>query len=472
MTRPWHCRAALGEGRGRGVALLGLSLLAALASCDRRTITDPPAEPSLDLQLRQQLGVWGVIPIGAVTPADPALVELGRSLFFDKVLSGNRDVSCATCHNPLLRATDGLSLSIGTGTVGDGASRTLGVGREFAPRNAPSLLNQGLGPVYMFWDARVALQGGPVPGGGGAFKTPAGAALPGGLTSVLAAQAMFPVTNRNEMRGNAGDRDVFGAPNELAAYDDAQFGAIWAATMKRLLAINEYLAKFNAAFPGTPATALGFQHAANAIAAFETQLFTRTNSPFDRYLARDDHSLSVDAKHGALLFFGRARCSSCHFGPLLGGQNFASAGVPQLGPGVGSAAPLDAGMEPQFTGQKQRFMFRVPTLRNVELTAPYMHDGAYATLEAVIGHYNDVTKALRTYDVTQLDPVLRGTYHGDETTISAVLASLDPRLKSPLNLTDDEQRQLVAFLKSLTDPAARDLSAVIPASVPSGLPIR
>lgn len=470
MTRPSHGKAA--SGRGHGMALLGLSLLAVLVSCDRRTVTDPPAGPSLDAQLRQQLGLWGAIPIGAVAPANPALVDLGRSLFFDKVLSGNRDVSCATCHNPLSHATDGRSLSIGTGGVGDGASRTLGAGRQFTPRNAPSLLNQGLGPVYMFWDARVAAQGGPVQGGGGAFKTPAGAALPSGLTNVLAAQAMFPVTNRNEMRGNAGDRDVFGAPNELADYDDAQFGAIWAGTMKRLLAINEYLAKFNAAFPGMPASALGFQHAANAIAAFETQAFTRTNSPFDRYLARDDNALSTDAKHGALLFFGRARCSACHFGPLLGGQNFASAGVPQLGPGVGSAAPLDGGTDPQFVGQTQRFVFRVPPLRNVELTAPYMHNGAYATLEAVIDHYDDVTKALRTYDVNQLDPVLRGTYHGDETTISAVLASLDGLLGIRLKLTDEEKRQLVAFLKSLTDPAARDLSAVIPASVPSGLPVR
>lgn len=450
----------------RGARIWACSI-AMLGACGGDTISDPPATPSLDAQLRQTIAGWGVVPIGAVDPQPAALVDLGRSLFFDKILSGNRDVSCATCHSPLAHTTDGLSLSIGTGAIVQGATRDLGPGRQFTPRNAPSLINQGLGVFHMFWDARVSEQFGP-----GQWKTPAGTALPPGLTSVLAAQAMFPVTNRTEMRGNAGDRDVLGNANELATYDDAQLAEIWSATMRRVLAINEYVTKFNAAFPGTPTTVLGFQHAANAIAAFETQTFTRTNSPFDRYLARQDNALSTDAKRGALLFFGRARCSSCHFGPLLGSRNFASVAIPQLGPGVGSAAPLDMGMDQQFPGQQQRFIFRVPALRNVELTAPYMHNGAYATLEAVVHHYNNVEKAVRTYDVTQLDPRLRASYHGDPATIDALLNSLDGRLRSPLNLTEEEMKQIVAFLKSLTDPAARDLSAVQPSSVPSGLPLR
>jgi cytochrome c peroxidase len=117
-------------------------------------------------------------------------------------------------------------------------------------------------------------------------------------------------------------------------------------------------------------------------------------------------------------------------------------------------------------------VFKVPALRNVELTAPYMHDGAYATLEAVVRHYNNVEQAVRTYDVNQLDPRLREMYHGDPATIAALLLSLDGRLRQPLNLSDEEQRQIVAFLRSLTDPAARDLSGLMPASVPSGLPVR
>jgi len=245
--------------------------------------------------------------------------------------------------------------------------------------------------------------------------------------------------------------------------------------MRRVLAISAYQQKFNAAFPGVPATQLGFQHAANAIAAFEAQAFTKSNSAFDRYLARDDNALSTEAKHGALLFFGKALCSTCHNGPLFGAQSFASAGVPQLGPGTGSAAPLDAGREDIFNGVKPstpQFFFRIPPLRNVELSAPYMHNGVYATLEAVVRHYNNVDSALKAFDPSELDPSLRSTYHGDPATISKVRAALDGRLQQPMRLTVEEQAQLVAFLKSLTDPSARDMKAAIPASVPSGLPVK
>jgi cytochrome c peroxidase len=455
----------------RKYASIGAALIY-LAACGGKDtgggLTPPPPPPTLDAQLRASLQQWGAIPIGAVTAPSPALVDLGKSLFFDKVLSGNRDVACATCHSPFNHTADALSLSIGTGGTGVGTARTLGAGRQFTPRNAPSLINTGLGAFYIFWDGRVSDLGGQQ---NKVFKTPAGTALPPGLTSVLAAQAMFPVTNRQEMRGEVGDHDVLGNVNELAAYDTADFAGIWGATMKRVVAINEYVAKFNAAFPGVAVSSLGFQQAANAIAAFETAAFTFTNSPFDRYLAHDDNALTTDAKHGALLFFGRARCSTCHFGALLGGQTFAAAAVPQLGPGVGKDAPLDLGQDKQFTGQTNRFLFRVPSLRNVELSAPYMHDGAFATLDAVVHHYNNAEQALRTYDVSQLDPRFQGQYRGDAATISAILGAAFPQIRQPLGLTDVELNQLVAFLKSLTDPAARNMSAIVPASVPSGLPV-
>jgi cytochrome c peroxidase len=288
----------------------------------------------------------------------------------------------------------------------------------------------------------------------------------------LAKQAMLPVLNRREMRGEPGDRDVFGNANELAQFGDSQFSEIWQAIMQRLLAIPAYVAKLNAAFPGTRTDQLGFQHAATAIAAFQTQVFTKTGSPFDRYLERDDAALTTQAKRGALLFFERARCASCHNGPFLGAQGFANVGVPQIGPGTGRGAPLDFGFGEVIENEFYRFAFRVAPLRNVELTAPYMHDGAFATLEAVVRHYSDVPLSLRSYDASQLPPALRGMYHGDEATINAVLETLDFRLRTPLRLTEDEQLDLVAFLKSLTDPAARDLSSLIPATVPSGLPVQ
>src|SRR6059036_2820743 len=162
----------------RFVGTAYLSLLALVTGCDGwKTPSGPPA--ALDAELRQSLSRWGTVPIGP-TPAQPAaLVDLGQALMFDKVLSGNRDIACATCHNPVTHAADGLALSVGTGGTGLGPSRTLGPGRQFVPRNAPTLLNAGLGSFYMFLDGRVSgFRSGP-------FQTPAGAALPPGLPSLL-----------------------------------------------------------------------------------------------------------------------------------------------------------------------------------------------------------------------------------------------------------------------------------------------
>ena len=446
--------------------------LAAAAACDGPSISDPPVpreQPSqLDLTLRSEIGFWGPLPIGPVPVQNPAMVELGRSLFFDRILSGNRDVSCATCHDPAAALTDGMRIAVGTGGTGATAQRTLGAGRQFVPRNAPSLLNQGIGHFYSLWDGRVNEEGGP-----GTLRPPPGVVFPAGLSSILAAQAMLPVLNRAEMRGATGDLDRFGNPNELAAFGDAASGQVWQAAMSRLLAIQEYAAKFAAAFPAVPQQGLGFQHAANALAAFQISAFTRTNSPFDRYLSRDNSALTDEEKRGGILFFGKAQCASCHFGALLGGSQFANIGVPQFGPGVGAAAPLDKGRGEQFPNfQFYDFAFRVPSLRNVELTAPYMHNGAYASLDQVVRHYTNADSALKNYDVNQLPPELRASYRGDAASISKILLNLDGRLRQGIRLTAQEQAQIVAFLKSMTDPAARDLTSSIPASVPSGLPVR
>jgi len=420
---------------------------------------------SLDAQVRQSLQQWAVVPINPPPAQNPALVALGQALLFDKELSGNRDIACATCHTPATAMGDGQSLAVGTGGTGVAPSRTLGPSRQFVPRNAPTLLNTAIGLPYVFWDGRVT-------GFGGQFQTPAGAALPPGLPNILAVQAMFPVTNRTEMRGEPGDTDVFGKPNELAQYNDSQWVDIWQAVMRRLLAIPGYQSLFAAAFPGIPSTQLGFGHAATAIAAFETQSLTRLDTPFDHYLRHDDNALTAEEKRGAILFFGKATCSSCHNGPQLGTGNFTDVGVPQIGPGVGPEPPLDLGRGALPDNEFYRFAFRVAPLRNVELSAPYFHDGAYPTLDAVVRHYNDVGVALTAFDSTQLAPDVRATYHGDPATVAGVLQQLDGRLRQPLRLSEAERAELVAFLKALTDPAARNLSALAPASVPSGLPVR
>ena len=453
------------------IAFLAAVALATTSCEPTKGFTPPPNPSQLDQELRQQLGFWGATPIGEVPIQNPAMVDLGRSLFFDKLLSGNRDVSCGTCHEPDAQMMDGQALAIGTGGSGRAPSRALGSGRQFVPRNAPSILNMGLGLFYTLWDGRVNeefVQG--------QFKAPAGVTLPAGLNSLIAAQAMFPILNRVEMRGVAGDVDVNGNPNELAAIHDTNSKAVWQATMARLLAVQEYVAKFNAAYPGVPTSQLGFQHAANAIAAFEVSAFTKKTSAFDRYLARDNSALTEEQKRGALLFFGKAACSSCHQGALLGGRQFANIGIPQIGPGVGAAAPLDIGRAEHMPASQQqfyRFAFRVPTLRNVELTAPYMHNGAYESLERVVRHYTNPDSALRNYDASKLPVALQSQVHNDAATIADVLKTLDSRFRfAPIKLDATEQKQLVAFLKSLTDPAARNLASVVPATVPSGLSVR
>lgn len=450
--------------RGKAITLTMWVGLLPLAGCEADDMTSSQTPLTIDAELRRELEGFGVIPIRPMAVQPGAQVELGQALFFDKILSGSRDIACATCHHPTTALGDGRSLPIGTGGTGLGPRRTLGAGRQFLPRNAPSLLNVGLGLSHLFWDGRLSVSASE----GVEAK---GFALPAGLPDALVALAFLPVVDRREMRGERGDIDVLGNVNELAQFADNEQVKIWDAIMQRLLAIPEYVDMFRAAFPETPTSQLGFEHAARALAAFQKDAFTKINSPFDRYVNHDDAALTTQQKRGAVLFFGEAGCGSCHGGPLLGGDRFANVGNPQIGPGVGKQAPRDLGRGRFEDRRFNRFEFRVAPVRNVELTAPYTHSGAYATLEAVVLHYDDVRAALRSYDVSQLDPAVRDMVHGDEKTIAAVLDRLDDRLRVPLDLSDEEQQDLVAFLKSLTDPAARDLASLIPATVPSGLPV-
>jgi cytochrome c peroxidase len=439
--------------------LVALALALAAACGDGSNPSSP-----LDTELRAALRTNGITPLAPLPAANSAQVALGRALMFDKVLSGNKDIACATCHHPLTHTSDGLFLSVGTGGTGSIGGRSPGPGKPFIPRNAPDLYNRGYAPfTRMFDDGRVELVA-------GALATPAGAALPAGLTGPLAAQAMFPVLDRDEMRGQPGDLDVNGQANELAAVADGDFAAGWTALQARLMAIPGYVTLFQAAFPGVPANQLGFQHAANAIGAFEAAAFNTVNSPFDGYLHGDDAALSDSAKRGALVFYGRGRCVKCHAGNLLSNQNFQNIASPQLGPGK-VAGGLDPGRGVVTGVAQEQFLFRAPPLRNVALTGPYMHNGAYVTLEAAVRHYSNPRVALATYDASQLSPVLQPTVHSSPADLSAVLATIDTRVDTTLDLSAAEVAQLVAFLESLTDPAAVDQTALVPASVPSGLPV-
>jgi cytochrome c peroxidase len=424
-------------------------------------LPDPAEAEAFLFELSLKRG--GARSMTVVRPAPDELVRLGEALFWDRELSGNRDIACVTCHHPAAATGDALSLSVGTGGSGLAAERRPGLGRTLVPRNATELFNRGAeGWHTFFWDGRItwtAEEG---------LQTPAGQWLPESVANIMAAQALFPVTSRDEMRGLAGDLDVFGRPNELAGLDDDDWPGIWQGLMDRLLAIPGYRELFGAAYPGPALEALDFGHAANALAAYQMSVFTFTDSPWDRYLAGDRAALSGPARRGAALFYGGAGCSRCHNGSLLTDQQFHNLAVPQLGPGKGEGAPHDYGRGQVSGAGYDNYAFRTPPLRNVALTGPWMHNGAYTSLEAAVRHHLNPAPALRGYNPGQLDPLVRATYRPD----TGVLAGLDPLLQeASVALTHEQLADLLAFLASLTSPSALEGCRLAPDRVPSGLPI-
>lgn len=437
-----------------------------------------------------------------ITPLDPlqefpeAKLKLGQALFFDPVIGGNRDVSCATCHHPLTATADARSRAVGTRAYVDKGRRMpeglrlvdvegrdpvlmgfdmSSAAHPFTPRNSPDIFNRGDSAwTTMFWDNRV------FEGKDGRFyanqarltKTPGYNRLemPEFVESVLAAQAMMPVLSNAEMRGTKGETDITGAHNEVGEVLGQNEEEIWAALMKRLLGFEDYRKLFQDAYPDKKPEDLHFGHAANAIAAFEIDSFSFFDSPWDRFIAGDDAALNEKELKGAHLFYGKLNCVQCHSGKLLTDQLPHNIGVVPIGPGPSEAEDLDFGVSHRSDfGLEDKYAFRTPPLRNVELTGPYMHNGAYSTLEAVLEHHLNPVNGLRNYDEKQLEPEFRGAVHNDETTIRDVLSTMPAELKLPIFAQDDEKEAVIAFLKALTSPSARDLSHTVPESVPSGL---
>jgi cytochrome c peroxidase len=429
------------------------------------------ANGQIDRRLRQLLMRHGVETPDTGGGHTKERIELGQALFFDRELSGNRDTSCATCHHPQLAAGDGLALPVGTGpqTPGTlGLDRVRGSDREFVPRNAPEVFNRGSSLwKSMFWDSRVAEDE------NGNFVSPAGDDLLDGLDSVLYIQAMFPVTSRDEMRGNKGDLTFQGDENEIAEIPDEDLRGIWSALMERLMKIPEYQTKFEAAYPEKKWPEMTFADAANAIGAFEIDAFTMLDTPFDQYLDGDDSALSQPQKRGALLFYGRAGCVKCHSGPLLTDQRHWALAVPQLGPGKSPYQPYDLGRFLVNGRASDAFAFRTPPLRNVAKTGPYFHNGAFNDLRAVVKHHANPIISLLRYNPTRnlVQPELEETVLSDWRSFVLLASTLDAR-RLPRRLRRNEVNDLVSFLESLTAPDFESsMEAVIPDRVPSGLPV-
>lgn len=394
-------------------------------------------------------------------------VNLGRMLFFDKILSGNMNVACATCHHPTENMGDSLNLSVGEGGVGTVATGAVGPGRThpsnaFVPRNAQPVFATHLMPA-MFWDKRIERPLPPPPPPGSPPPPPPNFVnTPEGQMQLAPdeAQALFPLVNITEMRGTGHSLD--GLSN--TAYRQA--------LVTRLQGVAQYVTLFNTAFPtGSPEVGITVNNIGRAIAQFERSL-TFINSPWDRYLRGDATALTETEKRGALTFFGRAACDACHNGPLLSNFSTHNEGVPQFGPGQGNgpSGREDFGFE-NVTGQPQnRYQFRVPPLRNVAVTGPWMHNGAITSLNELMLLYRDKAAFSQAYSganmlqASALVPTLLP--------VTQVTQNLSPLfLQVPGNLSQQERDDMVAFLGALTDPAYVQRLQEIPATVPSGLAV-
>jgi cytochrome c peroxidase len=456
---------------GRKLLSLSLVVVVPLAACDDHlpeqqptgltaptsSVGDKLPASTLPQTVRELAAARGIVPLDAPPPVRPALARLGQALAFDKILSGNRDISCATCHLPKFATGDGRSLSVGQGATGLGPLRIHSTG-VFIPRNAPPLFNLAA-MRHLFWDGRVAVDA------AGNFSTPAGAQLTPAMTRAfefgpVSALGMFPVTNRAEMRSGSG--------NELALIADDDFQGIWSALMKRLGANGEYRGLFEAAYPGTRFEDLTFAHASNAIAGFFVAQYSTRNSPWDRFLAGNDAALTVPQLEGAQTFL-TLKCSICHAGATLSDEQFHNVAVAQIGPGQGNGISLhDDFGRMNVTGlAEDRYRFRTSPLRNVELTGPYGHDGSIASLREFVEHYSESDLKLLAFDPTRLEAPLRLTLVNNA---ADILLQRDELLAGVV-LTDDLVDKLMAYMGALTDDAARDLSRSVPVRVPSGLKV-
>ncbi len=404
-------------------------------------------------------------------PFSPARAELGRLLFYDPILSGNRNISCATCHHHDHGTGDGLSLPVGEGGVGLSQKRTVGEGaqriRRRVPRNAPPLFNLGAKEIrQLFHDGRLFFDANEPSG----FRSPAGEYMPNGLKTITAAQAMFPVTAETEMAGDLEENAVAVARDKIA---DGGFREVWAALEAQVRTVEAYRPLFQAAYGDET---IDMVRIANALGDFINSEWRADDSPFDRHLRGDEQALNPQQKDGMTLFYGKAGCATCHSGTLMTDHDFHAIAMPPLGGrATRSFDPIirDRGRI-NFTDRiEDAWKFRTPSLRNVADTAPYGHSGAYPILDTVIRHHLDPVESLRNYD-RRLAVLPEYGDHNDfaaldnERVVDAIAAANELK---PAALNDNEIKALAAFLESLSDPAALEGRLGKPDFVPSGLPL-
>jgi cytochrome c peroxidase len=396
--------------------------------------------------------------------------KLGQLLFYDPILSGNKEVACATCHHPAFGTGDGLSLSIGDGGIGLGPDRILdpaNMPEQRIPRNAQALWNLGAHEfTVLFHDGRIEED----PNRPGGLRTPLDADMVAGFESLLSAQSMFPVLSPDEMAGHYAENEIAAAVRKGQLTGD---GGAWDLIAGRVAGIPTYTEAFIAAYPDIEAAEdITFATVSNAIASFIEHEWRSDTSPFDAYLS-EGAALPDTAMSGLSLFYGKAGCADCHSGTFQTDHQFHAMGDIQIGPGKARRFETHARDVGRFgvTGEQNGlYAFRTPSLRNVILTGPYGHAGAYSDLRDYIAAHGN-PDALATYDLAKATlpdaPFDDLRILQDDTERKAIVdAQFTVGQLSPQEIAD-----LMAFLEALTDPIALTGRFGIPAMVPSGLQV-
>lgn len=305
------------------------------------------------------------------------------------------------------------------------------------------------------------------------FNSPAEEWLPRGFNSLLAAQAVFPLVAQFEMSGNPKENEIAGAIHD-------RIDAAWPILAKRIRVIPEYGKMFIEAFDHiSKPEQVTIVEIANALAAFQAVEWQSFDSPFDHYLAGDKAALTDQQKLGMDLFYGKANCASCHSSPLMSDQKFHALGLPPFGPGrTRRFDPMvrDTGRMAESDSLEDAYRFRTPMLRNVELTAPYGHNGAYPTLDGIIRHHLNPDQMLANWqpelaalpDAPWLEPIDFVVWQDSRELARQKLF----RGIEPMALSDLEIDAITAFMKALTGTSSVTFPPFgVPATVPSGLPV-
>ncbi len=400
-------------------------------------------------------------------------VRLGRDLFYDRILSGNKNIACSTCHHPKFATSDGLSLGLGEGGIGLGPERKAdpeNLPEQRIPRNSPALFNLG-SPEFtvMFHDGRIEAD----PSRTSGLRTPLEDDMVAGFDNILSAQTMFPVLSPDEMAGHYQENELSKLVRQGRLTGP---GGAWDAISSRVSEIDAYELAFQHVYPEIAAGKdIGFTDISNAIAAFISFEWMSIDSPFDAHL-RGESNLPDDAMRGMALFYGEAGCSSCHSGSFQTDHDFHAMRQPQFGPGKAErfeSHQRDIGRQ-RVTGlAEDAYAFRTPSLRNVAKTGPWGHTGAYTDLGAFLKHHTNDDAGFDDYPRDVVLPELKGAKDDwavmdDPTESTAILAAATTFQP---DLTEDQIEDLLAFLDSLTDPVALEGRLGVPDAVPSGLPI-